>query len=86
MSKFKFYSGRKQKCPNLDQHSSMDPDSLPLELLLNGGNLDLTRGRAGFEADGGGHPGRLPRHRASHHVAHGRVRRLLIEIRSYVKL
>ena len=82
MSKFKFCSGRKQKCPNLDQHSSMDPDSLPLELFLDGRDLDLARGRASLEADSGGHPGRLPRHRASHHVAHGRVRRLCIEIRS----
>ena len=59
----------------------MDPDSLPLELLLDGGDLDLARVRAGLDADGGGHPGRLPRHRASHHVPHGRVRRLCTEIR-----
>ena len=54
----------------------MDPDPLPLELLLNGRHLDVAREGAGLQADRSGHPRPLTRHRASHHVPHCSMRSL----------
>ena len=59
-----------------DPSISVNPDALSLELFLNRRYLDLAREGTGLQADRGGHPGRLPRHSARHHVPHGRVRRL----------